>query len=283
MKTEYNLSMQLREIFNSLLSIINLRIVRESNQEFVSLTPHWRAGTRWREVTVPTELRDFVKKNLQFSFSQVQQDLFVAWVIKEAEQMKLVSKRDYFFVEFGATNGYKLSNTFYLEKILNWNGILCEPARIWRVDLARIRTCAIDFRCVYSETDKTLSFSESTDPELGTLSEFRFTDEHSDSRKVGKEYEVLTVSLLDLLDGHKAPLEIDYLSIDTEGSEFEILKSFNFNKYSFNVITVEHNFTAKREQIFNLLSSHGYMRVLSQVSEQDDWYINERLIDIFNK
>lgn len=164
MNTEYNLSMQLREIINSLLSIINLRIVRESNQEFVSLTPHWRAGTRWSEVSVPTDLRDFVKTNLQFSFSQVQQDLFVAWVINEAERIKMVSKRDYFFVEFGATNGYKLSNSFYLEKILSWNGILCEPARIWQEDLARIRTCIVDFRCVYSETGMTLSFSESTDP-----------------------------------------------------------------------------------------------------------------------
>lgn len=275
--------MQRREILNSLLSIINLRIVRESNQEFVSLTPHWRAGTRWRDDSVPKELRDFVKTNLQFSFSQVQQDLFAAWVINEASRMKLVPKRPYFFVEFGATNGYKLSNTFYLEKIRNWNGILCEPARIWQEELVRIRSCAVDFRCVYSKSGMTLSFSESTDPELGTLSEFRFTDEHSNSRKVGKVYEVLTVSLLDLLEGHKAPLEIDYLSVDTEGSEFEILKNFNFNKYSFNVITVEHNFTPKREQIFSLLSSHGYLRVLSQVSEQDDWYIHKKLAGIFTK
>ena len=275
--------MQLRELANSLLRVLNLRLVRKSNHEFVSLTPHWRAGTRWLDNSVPYELRDFVKANLQFSFSQIQQDLFVAWVLKEAQKREIVSKKSYFFVEFGATNGYKLSNTFYLEKILNWNGILCEPARIWQDELKRIRSCAVDFRCVYSESGITLRFSESTDPELGTLSEFRFTDEHSESRKGGKEYEVESVSLEDLLDSHKAPMEIDYLSVDTEGSEFEILKRFDFNKFSFNVITVEHNFTPKREQMYNLLTACGYVRVLSQVSEQDDWYVSERIVDIFTK
>ena len=62
-----------------------------------------------------------------------------------------------------------------------------------------------------------------------------------------------TVSLTDLLDDHSAPLEIDYLSIDCEGSELEILKNHNFDKYSFKVITCEHNFTEKRKKIYDLL------------------------------
>ena len=53
---------------------------------------------------------------------------------------------------------------------------------------------------------------------------------HSDSRKKGNEYHVETVNLKDLLDDYSAPRCIDYLSIDTEGSEYEILKNFNFNE-----------------------------------------------------
>lgn len=53
---------------------------------------------------------------------------------------------------------------------------------------------------------------------------------HSNLRKKGKNYHVETVSLLDLLNEHNAPYEIDYLSIDTEGSEFDILKAFDFKK-----------------------------------------------------
>ena len=40
-----------------------------------------------------------------------------------------------FFVEFGATNGITHSNTYMLEKELNWDGILVEPARIWHEEL----------------------------------------------------------------------------------------------------------------------------------------------------
>ena len=48
-----------------------------------------------------------------------------------------------------------------------------------------------------------------------------------------------TISLLDVLDYANAPLFIEYMSLDTEGSEFKILK--NFDKYTFGLIDVEHN------------------------------------------
>ena len=77
---------------------------------------------------------------------------------------------------------------------------------------------------------------------------------------------------------YDAPQRIDYLSIDTEGSEFEILKEFDFRKYTFSIITVEHNYTAKRESIFQILSSHGYQRVLTEISKFDDWYVHHSLL-----
>jgi len=52
---------------------------------------------------------------------------------------------------------------------------------------------------------------------------------------------VKTISLEDLLGKYDAPSVIDYLSIDIEGSEFEILSSFNFEKYKFKIITGENN------------------------------------------
>ncbi|HMP30954.1 MAG TPA: FkbM family methyltransferase, partial [Saprospiraceae bacterium] len=82
-----------------------------------------------------------------------------------------------------------------------------------------------------------------------------------------------TISLVDLLDEYNAPLEIDFLSIDTEGSEFDILNCFNFEKYTFKVIVVEHNYTPNREKIKNLLESKRYKRVLMNVSQWDDWYL----------
>ena len=67
------------------------------------------------------------------------------------------------------------------------------------------------------------------------------------------------------------------MSIDTEGSEYDILKDFNFEKYTFKIITVEHNFTKNREKIKNLLESKGYVRVYEKFSKWDDWYIYDEI------
>jgi hypothetical protein len=88
---------------------------------------------------------------------------------------------------------------------------------------------------------------------------------------------VQTVSLEDLLQEHQVPPKNDYLSIDTEGSEFEILSHFDFAKYEISVITCEHNFTASREKLFDLLTSHGFVRTMQAISNVDDWYVHRRL------
>jgi hypothetical protein len=95
-------------------------------------------------------------------------------------------------------------------------------------------------------------------------------------RKKSASYEVETVTLGDLLLSHNAPKYIDFLSIDTEGSEFEILKTFDFSEYSFGLICVEHNFTKNRERISDLLTSNGYLQVLVEFSAFDDWYVQSK-------
>ena len=91
-------------------------------------------------------------------------------------------------------------------------------------------------------------------------------------RTHGKIYSVETISLNDLLKTHKTPYEIDFLSIDTEGSEFEILSTFDFREHVFRVICVEHNYSKNRQRIFELLTREGYKRVLEELSMADDWY-----------
>lgn len=199
------------------------------------------------------------------SRSQLRQDLFVLG--------SLGFPRAGFFVEFGATDGVGLSNSYLLETEFGWDGILAEPARSWSKALSENRSCAIDTRCVWSETGAKLSFNETNELELSTIDIFSDSDGHAGARERGQVYEVETVSLLDLLQSHSAPKIIDYLSIDTEGSELEILGSFDFARYSFRVITVEHNFTPQRTKIKRLLEKRGYRRVHEDVSQWDDWYV----------
>jgi hypothetical protein len=85
---------------------------------------------------------------------------------------------------------------------------------------------------------------------------------------------VETLSLDDLLSQHNAPRDIGYLSLDTEGSELDILKAFDFDAYKIHVITVEHNHKPDlRSGIHSLLSQNGYKRVFAEVSDFDDWYV----------
>ena len=87
------------------------------------------------------------------------------------------------------------------------------------------------------------------------------------------------VSLIDLLNTYNAPKNIDYLSIDTEGSEFEIIKNLDFNKFRPCTITIEHNYEKiKRNKILNLLTKNNYLRVFKQVSRFDDWYIDKNIL-----
>lgn len=204
------------------------------------------------------------------SKSQLFQDLFVLSILSD--------KRDGFFVEFGATDGVTLSNTFLLEKNYDWTGILAEPGRIWEARLKKNRNCPVDTRCVWAKSGEVLTFYETEYAELSTIDEYADVDFFSKSRLSRKEYKVETISLNDLLDLYNAPSSIDYMSIDTEGSEYSILRSFDFSKRDISVITVEHNFSSNREKIFTILMENGYRRVLESISLFDDWYIRNDLI-----
>ena len=198
--------------------------------------------------------------------AQINQDLFALY--------SLGWKRGGYFVEFGATNGVDLSNTYLLEKDFGWTGILAEPAKVWHAALGRNRSAIVDFDCVWKESGKSLPFAVVETAEFSTLGAFSQEDGHRRLRESANWQTVNTVSLNDLLERHRAPAVIDYLSIDTEGSELEILNAFDFGRHTFSVITCEHNFSSRRKDIYDLLGRNGYVRVFAGLSRWDDWYVH---------
>ncbi|OZI61159.1 FkbM family methyltransferase [Bordetella genomosp. 11] len=204
-------------------------------------------------------------KYLRKSKAQLRQDLFVL--------SSLGFKTNGYFVEFGATNGVDLSNTYLMEKEFGWSGIVAEPARIWHDDLKNNRDCSIETDCVWKDSASVLQFNEVESPEFSTINSYSDKDLHKKYRETGKTYDVKTISLNDMLRKFGAPKQIDYLSMDTEGSEFDIISHFDFSEYSFRVITCEHNYTPMREKILELLARQGYQRVYQDLSLFDDWYV----------
>jgi FkbM family methyltransferase len=187
-------------------------------------------------------------------------------------------KRDGFFVEFGATDGVTGNNTLLLEREYGWTGILAEPNPHWHNDLFLNRKCNITKKCVYIKSGVNVDFLMTDAPDLATIKGFGDDDEWKEARKNAPSIKVPTISLLELLDYYRAPDIIDYMSVDTEGTEYGILNAFfaqNANKYKVRAITVEHNFTPMREKLFELMTANGYRRVFTEVSRWDDYYVRD--------
>ncbi len=213
---------------------------------------------------IDTKYKKNCLKNLSLSKSQFRQDLFAL--------SQLHFKKNGFFVEFGSCDGVVGSNSYLLEKHFDWDGILAEPAIYWHNKLQENRSVNIETKCVWKSSGQEILFNEPVSNK-GMASITIFSDENKEYSMEANKYKVQTISLFDLLEKYQAPKTIDYLSIDTEGSEYEILKAFDFDKYKFRVITCEHNFSPIREKIYDLLMNKGYTRKSTHISRVDDWYV----------
>ena len=197
------------------------------------------------------------------------QDLWVCYELGE--------KTDGYFVEFGATNGLKNSNTWLLEQVFGWKGILGEPNPIWHADLAANRQGSIEHKCVSSRSHETVTFiaTNDTDPELSGIASSADADHFAETRSTGTRIEIGTISLDDLLDKYQAHQQIDYMSIDTEGSELDIVSNYSFSR-KFKLISIENN--PKNEvAVDEILAANGYVRVFRQFSQWDSWYVAREL------
>ena len=199
------------------------------------------------------------------SRSQLLQDLWVSF--------ELDGHRDGFFVEFGATDGVTESNTALLEAEYGWHGILAEPNPAWHPTLERSRPAAVvDQRCVTARTGETAEFLVVEHPELSTLVAYAAADHFAEIRRAASPIAVETVTLNDLLSEHGAPAVIDYMSVDTEGSEYEILSAFDFHRWEVRLFSVEHNHGEQETRLDALLNDQGYERVYPELSQWDAWY-----------
>ena len=197
------------------------------------------------------------------SYSQLGQD---QWVLDQLQH-----KRSGFFVEFGATDGVLLSNTYLLERHYDWQGILAEPNPNYLASLQTNRHCIVTDACIAAHTGESVEFVLAK--EYGGIRNYISNDKHAQRRlayaELGNTIKLTTISLQDFLLQNKAPRSIDYLSIDTEGSELAILQNFPLHQWDIQCITIEHNHGPNRDPIRQLLHEHGYEY---REVKWDDWF-----------
>ncbi len=204
-------------------------------------------------------------------YSEFGQDIFVLEM--------LGWKRNGFFLDSGASDGVQSSNTHLLEVSYDWKGICVEPNEVFFEKLVKNRKAHCLNYCLYDKEDY-VDFLELGNDVGGIMEEYHPSHLHrakasydvlKDLYGNPKTVKKLTCTVGQVLKECNAPQTIDYWSLDTEGSELSILKSFPFDDYSFRVITVEHNHFPVREEIREFLEYHGYERV--RELEVDDCYI----------
>ena len=207
-----------------------------------------------------------IKRLLSVSESQLLQDIFCIITLGE--------KKDGFFVEVGVGSGQAISNTYMLEKHFGWKGLLVEPNRSSHKSIAACRSAVLEPRAAASKSGQRLRFQEMVD--AGEHSRVVDTGGHAMPGARTVEYEVETVALTEILDDMGAPSEIDFLSLDTEGSEIDILNGLDLNRYNFKVMVIEHNNNhVIQKKLQAMLVPLGYRLVFPHISAFDAWYVHE--------
>ncbi|HRH94135.1 MAG TPA: FkbM family methyltransferase, partial [Candidatus Peribacteria bacterium] len=175
-------------------------------------------------------------------YSHFGQDLWVA--------ERLRGKRGGFFVDLGAYTPVVANNTYLLESRYGWKGICIEANPRLFAKLKAKRRCVCVEACV-SGDGKPAEFLADGGAYGGMVEQYPAGHDatllkylpHCNVTEGGKlkTRRVETVLLADILQAHGAPPVIDYLSMDVEGAELSILRTFPFDRYRMLTMTVEHN------------------------------------------
>lgn len=179
--------------------------------------------------------------------SQVGQDNLVMGLLR--------NPKNGYFIDLAANDATNLSNTYQLEKQLQWNGICVEPNPIYWTSLSH-RKCHIAAAVVGKTRMEEIKFRMY--PDLKKRAPSGGIEGYIDQkmpRSKEKSADLYTVPFLEILEKFQAPKVIDYLSLDVEGSEFFVMEAFPFDDYKFKVLTIER----PRQDLVDLMTRQNYI------------------------
>ena len=153
-----------------------------------------------------------------------------------------------FFVDIGAHDGVDISNTYFYEKTLGWDGICVEPMPERFKNLKQNRNCLCINGCIsdFEGVENFIIFPEYTDMLSGLEKTFDENIKNIVDDKIKKNnhkssvIQVNTFVLNDILKKNSIK-NIDFIDIDTEGSELIILKTIDFDAFNIDFFLVENN------------------------------------------
>ncbi len=195
-------------------------------------------------------------------YSQVGQDRYLnEYVFKD--------KKNGFFVDIGAHDGYTLSNSYFFEDKRDWDGICIEPMPNVFSDLSKKRKC----KCINAAISKTFGEVEFLiDKKFDMLScIYNEKDRYKIENGEAELIKVPSIPLNEILKDINHP--IDFISIDTEGYELEVLESIDLDRFDITAFTIENN--SKGGHLRDYLVPRGYTYVTT-LGDLDEVFVKNR-------
>ncbi|MCL2295445.1 MAG: FkbM family methyltransferase [Spirochaetes bacterium] len=205
-----------------------------------------------QNLIIKTLLKQAIKMTTGVDFyGQVNQDMIA--------YMFFGGKKEGFFVDVGANDGKTINNTLIFEK-LGWQGICVEPLPDIFNKLRANRHCDCYNVAIFDISEKNLEFDRVIGADMLSVLSSQMTDAHKnhityEKGKIEKIF-VKTLTFSDLMKNYPDRKHIDFLSLDAEGAEIPILKTIDFDYFSFGLITVEDNDGGNTLE--NFMKERGY-------------------------
>jgi len=190
------------------------------------------------------------------------------------------------FVDVGASDGITINNTLYFEKYNNWTGINIEPIKSLYDQLIINRPNSININCAicnshgYKDFLCNKGYTELISGLKDTFDERHLNRLNKENFEYGLTTEIIKVETQQLktIFEENYITHVNYLSIDVEGAEFEVIKSIDFDKVFIDIIGFENNYCDNSIPIIKYLEDNNYVMIYQCL---DIFMINK--MSIFNK
>jgi FkbM family methyltransferase len=198
-------------------------------------------------------------------YSQCNQDRYL-------NEQIFINKRHGSFIDIGAHDGITLSNTYFFEKELGWNGICIEPNPVVFEKLIKNRNCICE-NCCIAEKEEFIDFlsitgySEMLSGIMSTYDDRHIKRIERELQQYGGTKNIIKIlaSPLHMICKKHNMYNFDFCSIDTEGAEEYIIKNIDFDNINIQYFVIENNYGSN--EIRKFLSSKGYIHIITLESD----------------
>jgi len=212
-------------------------------------------------------------------YSQFGEDRILAEIFNE--------KNKGLCIEVGANDGVNDSNTMYFENA-GWDCILIEPnPALCKMIRASRKATLIEVAASDKNGETSLFVAEGAERAHGVSTINSAEEALNKIKSYGftySEVQVKSMLLNEILDSLKIDRKIDFISVDVEGHELEVLRGFSLDRWKPTVILVEDNSNFDNADVSNYLKRFGYLRFMR--TGVNDWYAhktNKALVNLYSR